>query len=72
VGHAAGGLTVAEMYLSHVFPVYGRSNTEHALLGSGIAFPPVSGDLLDRNVDRLIRTGYLPATQAGHPPAHVG
>jgi amino acid adenylation domain-containing protein/thioester reductase-like protein len=71
VGHVAAGLTVAEMYLSHVFPVYSRSNTEHALLGSGIAFPPVSGDLLDRNVDRLIRTGYLPATQGGHLPAHV-
>lgn len=68
----AGGLSVAEMYLSHVFPVYSRSNTEHALLGSGIAFPPVSGELLDRNVDRLIQTGYLPATQAGQRPAHVG
>jgi thioester reductase-like protein len=72
VGRVAGGLTIAEMYLSHIFPVYGRSNTEHALLGSGIAFPPVSGELLDRNVDRLIQTGYLPATQAGRPPAHVG
>jgi amino acid adenylation domain-containing protein/thioester reductase-like protein len=72
VGRGAGGLTVAEMYLSNVFPGYGRSNTEHALLGSGIAFPPVSGELLDRNVDRLIQTGYLPATQAGRPPAHVG
>jgi amino acid adenylation domain-containing protein/thioester reductase-like protein len=71
VGHVAGGLTIAEMYLSHIFPVYGRSNTEHALLGSGIAFPPVSGELLDRNIDRLIRTGYLPAAQAAHLPAHV-
>jgi hypothetical protein len=71
VGQAAAGLTIAEMYLSHVFPVYGRSNTEHALLGSGIAFPPVSGELLDRNVDRLIRTGYLPAAQAGNLAAHV-
>jgi len=71
VGQVAAGLTVAEMYLSHVFPVYRRSNTEHALLGSGIAFPPVSGDLLDRNVDQLIRTGYLPATQAGNRPAHA-
>jgi thioester reductase-like protein len=71
VGQAAAGLTIAEMYLSHVFPVYGRSNTEHALLGSGIAFPPVSGELLDRNVDRLIRTGYLPAAQAGNLAAHA-
>ena len=72
VGRVAGGLTVAEMYFSHVFPVYGRSNTEHALLGSGIAFPPVSGELLDRNVERLMQTGYLPAPQAGHLPAHAG
>ena len=61
----AGGLSVAEMYLSHVFPVYSRFHTEHALLGSGIAFPPVSGELLDRNVDWLIQTGYLPATRPG-------
>jgi hypothetical protein len=59
------------MYLSRVFPAYARSNTEHALLGSGIAFPPVSGELLDRNIDRLIQTGYLPAKQAGPAPAHV-
>ena len=72
VGRVAGGLTVAEMYLSHVFPVYGRSNTEHALLGSGIAFPPVSGELLDRNVERLMQTGYLPAPQAGQLRAHAG
>jgi len=71
VGRGASGLTVAEMYLSHVFPVYSRSNTEHALLGSGIAFPPVSGELLDRNVDGLIQAGYLPATQAGRSPAHA-
>jgi amino acid adenylation domain-containing protein/thioester reductase-like protein len=71
VGRAVGELTIAEMYLAHVFPAYGRSNTEHALLGSGIAFPPVSGELLDRNIDRLIRTGYLPAVRAGRRPAHV-
>jgi amino acid adenylation domain-containing protein/thioester reductase-like protein len=72
VGRTAAGLTVAEMYLSHVFPAYSRSNTEHALLGSGIAFPPVSGELLDRNVERLMQTGYLPAPQAGHLTAHAG
>jgi hypothetical protein len=59
------------MYLSHIFPVYSRANTEHALLGSGIAFPPVSGELLDRNIDRLIRVGYLPAAHAARLPAHV-
>ena len=67
-----GGLTVAEMYLSHIFPSYTRTNTERALRGSGIAFPPVDGQLLDSNVDRLMRTGYLPAPLASHPRAHVG
>jgi amino acid adenylation domain-containing protein/thioester reductase-like protein len=57
----ASGLTVAEMYLRHVFPAYSRSNTEQALRGSGIAFPPVKGQLLDHNIDRLMDMGYLPA-----------
>jgi hypothetical protein len=58
------------MYLEHVFPAYSRTNTEHALRSSGIAFAPVDSPLLDRNIDQLMRTGYLPA-----PPglrAHVG
>jgi amino acid adenylation domain-containing protein/thioester reductase-like protein len=53
------GLTPAEMYLGHVFPHYTRSNTERALRDSGVAFPPVDGRLLDRNIGRLIATGYL-------------
>jgi len=61
------GLTVAEMYLAHVFPAYSRANTERALRGSGIAFPPVTGRLLDRNIDRLMETGYLPAPSARRP-----
>ena len=61
----ASGLTVAEMYLEHVFPSYSRSNTEHALLDSGIAFPPVNGQLLDRNIDRLMESGYLSDPSAG-------
>ncbi|MGD0608848.1 MAG: amino acid adenylation domain-containing protein [Streptosporangiaceae bacterium] len=65
------GLTVAEMYLARVFPAYSRSNTEHALLGSGIVFPPVDGQLLDRNIDRLMETGYLPALPGRHRPAHA-
>jgi amino acid adenylation domain-containing protein/thioester reductase-like protein len=72
VDRGAAGLTVAEMYLKHIFPSYTRSNTERALQGSGIAFPPVSGQLLDSNIDRLMRTGYLPAPSASHPQAHVG
>jgi amino acid adenylation domain-containing protein/thioester reductase-like protein len=72
VDRGAAGLTVAEMYLKHIFPSYTRTNTERALRGSGIAFPPVSGQLLDSNIDRLMRTGYLPAPLASHPQAHVG
>jgi hypothetical protein len=53
------GLTVAELYLEHVFPSYTRSHTEQALRGSGIAFPAVDADLLDLNIDRLIAMGYL-------------
>jgi len=63
------GLTLAEMYLEHIFPHYTRSNTEQALKGSGIIFPPVDGGLLDRNIGRLIATGYLRAP--GQPPARL-
>jgi amino acid adenylation domain-containing protein/thioester reductase-like protein len=68
---AASGLTVAEMYLEHVFPSYSRSNTEHALLGSGIVFPPANGELLDRNIDRLMDSGYLAAPTGRHLPPHA-
>ena len=71
VNRGADGRTVAEMYFRHVFPSYTRTNTERALAGSGIAFPAVSGRLLDRNIDRLMRTGYLPAPSARHLSAHV-
>jgi amino acid adenylation domain-containing protein/thioester reductase-like protein len=67
----ASGLTVAEMYLAHVFPSYSRSNTKHALAGSGIAFPPVNGQLLDRNIDRLMESGYLHVPSARWLPAHA-
>jgi amino acid adenylation domain-containing protein/thioester reductase-like protein len=65
------GLTVAEMYLEHIFPSYTRSHTEQALSGSDIVFPPVDEKLLDLNIDRLIATGYLksPAGTAGLPLA---
>ena len=68
---AGSGLTVAEMYLEHVFPSYTRPTPSSALRGSGIAFPPVNGRLLDRNIDRLIATGYLPAPPGQPPPAHA-
>jgi amino acid adenylation domain-containing protein/thioester reductase-like protein len=52
-------LTVAEMYLEHVFPAYTRTHLEQALSGSGIAFPPVGDELLDLTIGRLIATGFL-------------
>jgi hypothetical protein len=61
------GLTLAEMYLEHVFPHYTCSNTDQALQGSGVAFPPIDGRLMDPNIARLITTGYL--TAPGQPPA---
>ncbi|MGI8452114.1 MAG: amino acid adenylation domain-containing protein, partial [Streptosporangiaceae bacterium] len=61
------GMTLAEMYLEHIFPHYSRSNTEQALKGSGVAFPPIDDRLLDPNIARLIATGYL--RKPGPPPA---
>jgi amino acid adenylation domain-containing protein/thioester reductase-like protein len=71
VNRGPGGRTVAQMYFKDVFPAYTRTNTSRALRGSGIAFGPVSGGLLDANIDRLIRTGYLSAPAASQP-AHAG
>jgi amino acid adenylation domain-containing protein/thioester reductase-like protein len=62
---AASGLTVAEMYLGQVFPSYSRANTERALRGTGISFDSAVPRLLDRNIDRLMRTGYLPEPPGG-------
>jgi amino acid adenylation domain-containing protein/thioester reductase-like protein len=66
------GLTPAEMYLGHVFPHYTRSNTEWALRGSKIAFPPVDGPLLDGNIEHLIATGYLTVPGGNGIPAQRG
>ena len=71
VNRGADNLTVAEMYLRKVFPAYTRTNTERALQGSGIAFPPVSDELLDRNIEQLMRTGYLSPPSARDLPAHA-
>jgi thioester reductase-like protein len=68
---SGSGLTVAEMYLAHVFPSYSRTNTERALRGSGIAFPPVDGRLIDRNIDRLMESGYLPSPSASGLASHA-
>jgi amino acid adenylation domain-containing protein/thioester reductase-like protein len=57
-------LTVAEMYLEHIFPSYTRSNTEQALSGSGIVFPAVDEELLDLTVGRLMTIGYLKSPDA--------
>ena len=62
VNRCAGSeLTVAEMYLEHIFPSYTRTNTEQALRGSGIAFSAVDDALLDLIINRLMVAGYLSA-----------
>jgi amino acid adenylation domain-containing protein/thioester reductase-like protein len=65
------GRTVAELYLGDVFPRYSRDNTVAALHGRGIDFPPVSGPLLDRGIDALVRAGYLPAPSPVPRAAHA-
>ena len=60
-------MTVAEMYLDHIFPAYGRENTELALGGSGITFPPVDESLLDLHIARLMSAGYLKVPPDGRP-----
>jgi hypothetical protein len=59
------------MYLEDVFPRYGRSRTEQALAGSGIAVPPVDARLLDRVIGRLTATGYLTAPRASRLAARA-
>jgi amino acid adenylation domain-containing protein/thioester reductase-like protein len=66
VDHCAGSeLTVAEMYLEHVFPSYTRTHLEQALAGSGIAFPAVDAALFDLAIGRLLEIGYLRTHDAG-------
>jgi amino acid adenylation domain-containing protein/thioester reductase-like protein len=66
VDHCAGSeLTVAEMYLEHVFPTYTRKHLERALTGSGIAFPPVDAALFDLAIGRLMADGFLRTPDAG-------
>jgi amino acid adenylation domain-containing protein/thioester reductase-like protein len=65
VDHCAGSeLTVAEMYLEHIFPSYTRKHLERALTGSGITFPPVDAALFDLAIDRLMADGFLRAPDA--------
>jgi amino acid adenylation domain-containing protein/thioester reductase-like protein len=66
------GLTVAEMYLEHVFPSYTRTNTEQALRGSGIALPAVDSELLDLNIAHLMASGYLRAPDEAAGLADAG
>jgi amino acid adenylation domain-containing protein/thioester reductase-like protein len=64
---AGSDMTVAEMYLEHIFPTYTQENTERALRDTGIAFPPVDEDLLDLHIARLVSAGYLKDPRNGHP-----
>jgi len=52
-------MSVSEMYFQDVFPRFTRDNTDRALAGSGIVFPPVDIRMLDGYVAFLLSIGYL-------------
>ncbi|MEU6232395.1 thioester reductase domain-containing protein [Kitasatospora sp. NPDC047058] len=52
-------LSISEMYFRPTFPLFDRSNTEHALMGSGIGLPAVDDGLLDRYLEQLAVEGFL-------------
>ncbi|MFF2042523.1 amino acid adenylation domain-containing protein [Kitasatospora sp. NPDC058170] len=52
-------LSISEMYFRPTFPLFDRSNTEQALVGSGIELPAVDGDLLDLYLGQLETEGFL-------------
>ncbi|HEY1624132.1 MAG TPA: amino acid adenylation domain-containing protein [Streptosporangiaceae bacterium] len=56
---AGSDLTVAEMYLEHVFPAYTRTHLVQGLGGSCISFPPVDAELFDLAIGRLMESGFL-------------
>ncbi|WP_272497494.1 amino acid adenylation domain-containing protein [Actinomadura terrae] len=53
------GMSVFEAHLAPHLPVPGRENFDRAMRGSGLVIPPVDGDLLDRQLHFLRRTGFL-------------
>ncbi|WP_433260386.1 amino acid adenylation domain-containing protein [Actinosynnema sp. CS-041913] len=52
--------TVEEMQLAGNFPQFSRANTARATGEAGPHPPPVDADLLDKYLDRLIKSGFLP------------
>lgn len=54
-----GQMSVAEMYLEDTFPVFTRTNVERALATTGITFPDVDADLIDRYLHFLERKDFL-------------
>lgn len=55
----SGQMSVAAMYLEDTFPEFTRTNVDRALAGSGITFPHVDADLIDRYLDFLERKQFL-------------
>ncbi|ASU78966.1 non-ribosomal peptide synthetase [Actinopolyspora erythraea] len=56
---STAAMSVAEMYLETTFPTFSRDNVEKALQGSGIAIPPVDGEMLDRYIRHLTTVDFL-------------
>ncbi|MFD0274383.1 thioester reductase domain-containing protein [Kitasatospora sp. NPDC127111] len=52
-------LSISEMYFRPTFPLFDRSNTERALVGSGIDLPAVDAGLLDGYLEQLAAEGFL-------------
>ncbi|MFF8387319.1 amino acid adenylation domain-containing protein [Streptomyces kanasensis] len=59
-------ISVKEMYIEGVFPRLGRHNTEHVLRGTGLHCPPTDAGLLDRYLNFLRTSGYLPPPRPAH------
>lgn len=59
----AADMSVKEMYVKGTFPVLGRRHVDEALADSGLRCPPVDSALLDRYLDYLFTSGYLPRPQ---------
>nr|WP_244287323.1 amino acid adenylation domain-containing protein [Amycolatopsis rubida] len=51
--------TVYDLHIRHAFPRFSRANSERALAGSTVAFPPVTDELLDLYLDYFHTSGFI-------------
>jgi thioester reductase-like protein len=55
----SGRMSVAQMYLEDTFPRFSRDNVDLALNGTGIVFPEVNAELVDRYLDFLQSRAFI-------------